>query len=150
MFRTKYGTYEYLVIPFGLTNAPTTMQKMINKALQSYLDRFAIIYMDDILVYSDTKDQYIRHVKMILDALKRKNLKIKTEKCRFHVKKITFLGFVITPGNIQIKTIKVDSIQTWPAPKNIKKLQKLLGFMGFYQNMIPKYAEWISSMTNFL
>ena len=64
-FSTKYGIYENLVIPFRLTNAPTTMQKMVNKALQSYLDRFAIIYMDNILVYSNTKNQYIRHVKMI-------------------------------------------------------------------------------------
>ena len=106
--------------------------------------------MDDILVYSDIKDQYTKHVKMILDALKQRNLKIKIEKCRFHVKKVTFLGFIITPGNIQIKTTKMESIQTWPAPKNIKDLQKLLGFIKFYQNMIPKYVEWISSMTNFL
>ena len=78
---------------------------------------------------------------MVLGALKQKNLKVKTEKCRFHLKKITFLGFVITPGIIQMETTKINSIQTWPAPKNIKDLQKLLGFMGFYQNMIPKYAE---------
>ena len=88
--------------------------------------------MDDILVYSDTKNQHVRHVKMVLNALKKRNLKIKAEKCRFHVKKVTFLGFVITPGNIQMETIKVDSIQTWPAPKNIKDLQKLLGFIEFY------------------
>ena len=106
--------------------------------------------MDDILVYSDTKDQYTRYVKMILDVLKQINLKTKTEKCRFHVKEITFLGFVITPKNLQMETIKMDSIQNWPAPKNIKNLQKLLGFMGFYQNMIPKYAEWTSSMINLL
>ena len=143
-FRTKYGIYEYLVMLFGLTNAPAIMQKVINRALQSYLDRF------DILVYSDTKDQYTKHVKMILDALKQRNLKIKTEKCKFLVKKVTFLGFVITPGNIQMETTKVDNIQIWPAPKNIKELQKLLGFMGFYQNMIPKYVEWTSSMINFL
>ena len=106
--------------------------------------------MDDILVYSDIYDQHIKHVKMVLDTLKQRNLKIKAEKCKFHVKKITFLGFVITPGNIQMETTKVDSIQIWPAPKNIKDLQKLLGFMGFYQNMIPKYAEWTSSITNLL
>ena len=85
-----------------------------------------------------------------MDALKQRNLKIKTEKCKFHVKEVTFLGFVITPGNIQMETTKINSIQTWPAPKNIKDLQKLLGFMGFYQNMIPKYAEWTSSMINLL
>ena len=119
-------------MPFELTNAPATMQKVVNKALQSYLDRFAIIYMDDILVYSNTKDQYIRYVKMVLETLKQKNLRIKTEKCRFHVKENPFLGFIITPKNIQMETTKMDSIQTWPAPKNIKDLQKLLGFMGFY------------------
>ena len=139
-----------MVLPFGSTNVLTMMQKMVNKALQSYLDRFVIIYMDDILVYSNIKNQYIRHVKMVLDALKQKNLKIKTEKCRFHVKKTTFLGFVITTKNIQMETTKVDSIQIWPAPRNIKILQKLLGFMGFYENMISKYVEWTSSMINFL
>ena len=87
---------------------------------------------------------------MVLDTLKQKNLKVKTEKCRFHVKKITFLGFIIIPKNIQMETTKLNSIQTWLAPKNINFLQKLLGFMGFYQNMIPKYAEWTSSMTNLL
>ena len=88
--------------------------------------------MYDILVYSDTKDQHVKHVKMVLEALKQKNLKIKTEKCRFNVKEVTFLGFIITLGNIQMETSKMDSIQTWPAHKNIKDLQKLLGFMGFY------------------
>ena len=87
---------------------------------------------------------------MVLDILKQKNLKVKTEKCRFHVKEITFLGFIITTGNIQMETTKMDNIQTWPASKNIKDLQKLLGFIKFYQNMIPKYAEWTSSMTDFL
>ena len=149
-FMTKYGIYEYLIMPFGLINAPATMQKMVNKTLQLYLDRFAITYMDDILVYFDTYDQHIKYVRMVLDALKQKNLKVKAEKCRFHIKKITFLGFIITPGNIQMETTKTDSIQTWPAPKNIKDLQKLLGFMGFYQNMIPKYAKWTSSMINLL
>ena len=135
---------------FGLTNAPAIIQKMVNKILQSYLDKFAIIYMDDILVYSNIYDQHTKHVKMVLDALKQKKLKVKIEKCRFHVKKMTFLGFVIIPKNIQMEIIKVNSIQSCPAPKNIKNLQKLLGFMGFYQNMIPKYAEWTSSMTDLL
>ena len=88
--------------------------------------------MDDILVYSNIKNQHVKHVKMVLHVLKQKKLKIKIEKCRFHVKKITFLGFIITPGNIQMEPTKMDSIQIWPAPKNIKDLQKLLGFMGFY------------------
>ena len=70
VFRTKYGTYEYLIMPFGLTNAPATIQKMVNKTLQSYLEKFAITYMDDILVYSDTYDQHTKHVKMVLDILK--------------------------------------------------------------------------------
>ena len=87
---------------------------------------------------------------MVLDVLKQKKLKIKTEKCRFQVQEITFLKFIIIPRNIHMETIKVDSIQIWPTPKNIKDLQKLLGFIRFYQNIIPKYAEWTSSMINFL
>ena len=97
--------------------------------------------MDDILVYSNARDEYIRHVKMVLNVLKRKKLRIKTEKCKFHVQKVTFLGFVIIPRNIQMEMTKIDSIQIFPTPKNTKDLQKLLGFIRFYQNMIPKYAE---------
>ena len=90
--------------------------------------------MDEILIYSDIKNEHVRHVKSVLETLKRKKLKIKTEKCRFHVQEITFLGFVISSKNIQMETTKVDSIQIWSAPKNIKDMQKLLKFMGFYQN----------------
>ena len=97
--------------------------------------------MDDILVYSDTKNEHVKSVKIVLDVLKRKNLKVKTEKCKFHVQEITFLGFIITRGNIQMETTKIDSIQTRPVPINIKDLQKLLKFIKFYKNMIPKYAE---------
>ena len=88
--------------------------------------------MDDILVYSDARDEHVEYVQMVLNVLKQKKLKIKTEKCRLHVQEITFLGFIIIPKNIQMETTKIDSIQIWPAPKNIKDLQKLLGFMGFY------------------
>ena len=99
-FKTKYGIYECLVMPFGLINAPATIQKMVNKILQSYLDKFAIIYMDDILVYSDTKNEHVKYIKMVLDTLKHFFLKIKTEKCRFHVQKMTVFGFVIIFKNI--------------------------------------------------
>ena len=83
-------------------------------------------------------------------CIKAKKIEIKTEKCRFHVQKVTFLGFVIIPGNIQMETTKIDSIQIWPTLKNTKDAQKLLRFIRFYQNMIPRYAEWILSMTDFL
>ena len=106
--------------------------------------------MGDILVYSNTKNNHIKHVKMMLNALKYKNLKIKTEKCRFHVQKITSLNYIIISKTIQIKTNKINNIQIWPGPKNIKKLQKSLKFKGFYQNIIPKYAKWTSTITDLL
>ena len=89
--------------------------------------------MNNILLYSNIKNQHVKHVKMGLDALKPKNLKINTEKCRFHVQKITFLKFIIIPRNIQIETTKIDNIEIWPASKNMKDLQKLLGFMGIFK-----------------
>ena len=118
------------------------MQIIINKILQSHLDRFAIIYMDDILVYSDTKNEHVKHVKMVLNVLKQKKLKIRTEICEFHVQKITVLGFVITPkkhlnGN--------DQNRQYPNLTDIQKHKKFAKIVGIYK-ILPKHDTKICRM----
>ena len=95
-FRTRYGLFESLVIPFGLTNAPATFQAYINDALRPFLDRFCTAYLDDILIYSENEEQHIEHVKQILEALTKAGLQVKPQKCEFHTNNVEYLGFIIT------------------------------------------------------
>ena len=142
VFRTKYGTSEYLIIPFGLTSASATIQKMFNKTLQSYLDRFAITYMDEILVYSDTHDQHIRHVKMVLDTLKQRNLKIKTEKCRFHVKGNNVFGICHYPRKHPDGNDKNGQYPNLASPQKHKGFAKVVGI----HKILPKHDTKIRRM----
>ena len=107
IFRTKYGLFESMVMPFGLTNTPATCQEVINNALQEYLDIFVIAYLDNILIYSDTMDNHVQHVKLALDCLQRKNLLIKPEKCDFHKQEVLYLGFLIGRDGISIDPEKL-------------------------------------------
>ena len=101
-FRTRYGHFEYLVMPFGLTNAPATFMRLMNNTLRECLDIFAVVYLDDILVYSESEEEHVKHMKRILTLLKEANLLVKPEKCSFHVDKVDFLRYVITTEGISI------------------------------------------------
>ena len=149
-FRTKHGTYEYLVMPFGLTNAPATMQRVVNKTLQDCLDRFALVYMDDILVYSNNEGEHVRHVQEVLRRLEKAKLRVKKEKSEFHVKKVEFLGYNLEPGKVSMVREKVDKVDSWPEPKDAKDVQKFLGFAGFYQAMVPNFANLVAPLTDLL
>ena len=99
-FCTRLGYYEYQVIPFGLTNAPASFQSYINNVLGEYLDVFATIYIDDILIYSETEEEYQVHVQKVLTALQKEDLKLKLEKSKFHKQEIDFLGYIVRPGEL--------------------------------------------------
>jgi len=101
-FRTRYGHFEYLVMLFGLTNAPTTFMRLINNTLRECLDIFVVVYLDNILVYLENKEEHIKHVKRILTLLKEANLLVKLKKCSFHIDKVDFLRYVITIEGISI------------------------------------------------
>jgi hypothetical protein len=106
-FRTKYGLYEYLVMPFGLTHAPASSQRWMNEILSDYLDVFCIAYLDDILIYSDDLEQHCRHVKMILRRVEEVGLTLKASKCEFHTNKTEYLGYIISPTGIKMDPEKV-------------------------------------------
>jgi hypothetical protein len=149
-FRTRYGLFEYLVMPFGLCNAPATFQAMINDVLHDYLDKCVIIYLDDILVYSTTREQHTKDVRNILKKLRQHKLWAKLEKCKFYQDSVEFLGYIITREGIKMDEKKVESVLSWPTPKTVKDIQAFLGFANFYRRFIRSYSKIITSITRLL
>jgi len=140
-FRTRYGTFEYLTVPLGLTNAPAVFQRFMNDIFSDLLDVYVVIYLDDILIYSDNPEQHSAHVREVLSRLRKHDLYCKPEKCEFHATKIEFLGYVVSPDGIFMDPGKVKTIQDWPEPKNLRQLQSFLGFANFYRRFIYSYSN---------
>ena len=146
-FRTRYGSYEYRVMPFGLANAPATFQSYINRALQQFLDMFAIVYLDDILIYSEQLSQHSYHVQQVLQALRDNGLFVKLDKCAFSQSSVEYLGFIISPQNVSMDLNRVSTIQDWPTPMRLKEVQAFLGFCNFYRRFIRGYSDLARALT---
>ncbi|KAI1686157.1 reverse transcriptase [Pyrenophora tritici-repentis] len=140
-FRSRYGHYEYTVMPFGLTNAPATFQELINNVLRAHLDIFVIAYLDDILVYSETLEDHVEHVKTVLRALEQFNLRLKPEKCEFHKTKVNFLGYVVGADGVQMSEEKIQVIKDWPTPTTVVQIQSFLGFLNFNRQFIKDFSD---------
>ena len=150
-FRTRYGHYEYLVMPFGLCNAPATFQAYINNALRDYLDEFCIAYMDDTLVYTKgSHEEHVEHVRKVLQRLQEHELYVKLEKCEFSVQRTNFLGFIISPEGVEMDPARIATILDWPVPKSVHDIQVFLGFANFYRRFIEGYSRVVLPMTNLL
>ncbi|CEL08608.1 hypothetical protein ASPCAL11756 [Aspergillus calidoustus] len=157
-FRTKFGFYEYLVMPFGLTNAPPTFQRFIDEVLkdeeededdeedteseepQEPMSKFALAYLDDILIFSKGRKQHVKHVKRVLRRIRKAKLRCKLKKCEFHVQETEFLGHWVTKDGLKPEASKVRAIREWPAPKNQKELQQFIGLLNYYRRYIDQYA----------
>ena len=146
-FNTPSGHYEYLVMPFGLTNAPAVFQALVNDVLRDMLNKFVFVYLDDILIFSKNMSEHICHVQLVLRRLLENSLYVKAEKCEFHVKSATFLGFIVAEGSIQMDPAKVSAVTDWPVPENRKKLQQFLGFANFYRRFIRNYSTVAAPLT---
>jgi transposase InsO family protein len=149
-FRTRYGHYEYRVMPFGLTNAPATFQNLMNDVLRDFLDVFAVVYLDDILIFSPTLDEHKRHVRLVLERLRTNGLFAKPEKCFFHQKEIEYLGFIVSPSGVKMDPEKVSAVLEWPEPASVHDLQIFLGFANFYRRFIGGYSKITAPLTRLL
>ena len=149
-FRTRYGHFEYLVMPFGLTGAPSTFQSYINDIIRDCLDRFAVAYMDDILIYSNSLSEHILHVRTVLQKLLSTSLYAKLEKCEFHVQKVSFLGFVISSEGISMDPKRIRTVAEWPIPESVLDIQVFLGFSNFYRRLIEGYSHVVPPITRLL
>ena len=149
-FRTRYGHFEYLVMPFGLTNAPATFQAYINKSLAGLLDHFCVVYLDDILIYSNSREEHFEHVCQVLKRLRQYQLYANPKKCEFFTTKVEFLGFVVSVNGVTMDQNRVDTIQSWPKPKSFHEVQVFLGFVNFYRRFIHRYSQIATPLTNLL
>ncbi|KAJ9551511.1 hypothetical protein OSB04_015556 [Centaurea solstitialis] len=138
-FRTRYGHYEFLVMPFGLTNAPAAFMDLMNRVCQPYLDKFVIVFIDDILINSKTEEEYGNHLRLILDLLKHKKLYAKFSKCEFWLRKVQFLGHVVGGEGIQVDPAKVEAIKSWEPPKSPSEVRSFLGLASYYRKFIKDF-----------
>jgi transposase InsO family protein len=149
-FRTRYGHYEYLVMPFGLTNAPATFQSYMNEALKGLLDDICVAYMDDIMIFSQSREEHVKHVRLVLDRLRKYSLYAKLKKCEFHKEEVDFLGYRIGVAGIAMDPRRVQAVVDWPVPVSYREIQVFLGFTNFYRIFIHRYSAETAPITDLL
>jgi len=149
-FRTRYGLYEFLVLPFGLTNAPATFMNLMNDVFRKELDSFVIIYLDDILVFSENEEQHTAHLELVLQKLRDNKLYAKLSKCEFFKSKVGFLGHVVSENGVEVDPNKVKSIVEWPTLTCVNDIQSFLGLVNYYRRFIPDLAKTAAPLTELL
>lgn len=149
-FRTHRGHHEFLVVPFGLQGAPSCFQRLINHYLQPYLGKFVIVYLDDILIYSKTKEEHLEHLEKVLKILQEKQLFAKGSKCDLFKTRVSFLGFIINKGMISTDPSKIEAMVKWAEPTNVRELRSFLGLCNFYRKFVKDYAKIAKPLTNIL
>ena len=149
-FRTRYGHYEYLVMPFGLANAPATFQTMIQEILKDLINRGVVAYIDDILIYSSTLEEHEKLVSEVLSRLMTHGLAADMAKCEFHTKTIEFLGYILSEKGISMAQDKIQSVLDWETPKSVKDVQSFIGFANFYRRFIKDFSKLTTPLTNIL
>ncbi|CAH9085924.1 unnamed protein product [Cuscuta europaea] len=149
-FRTHSGHYEYFVMPFGLCNAPSTFQAAMNEIFRPHLRVFILIFFDDILIYSRTKDQHLNHLQCTLSILAHHHFYIKPEKCFFLQIKVEYLDHYISREGVQVDPRKIESMVRWPVPTNVTALRGFLGLMGYYRKFVQGYGLIAQPLTRLL
>eukprot|EP00877_Chromochloris_zofingiensis_P013639 jgi/Chrzof1/8529/Cz03g14150.t1 len=149
-FQTRYGQFEWLVLPFGLCNAPSTFQSLMHRVFHPHLDKFVVIYLDDILVYSKNMDEHVEHLRQVLKLLRKHKLYAKAKKCAFAQESIEFLGHIISKDGVQVDANKVKSMVEWPKPEDASQLRSFLGLCGFYRRFVPGFSKVTVPLTELL
>jgi hypothetical protein len=132
-FSTRYGLYEFTVMSFGLTNAPTYFMNLMNKVFMEYLDRFVVVFVDDILIYSKNDSDHEEHLRMVIQKLRDNQLYAKFTKCEFWLDEVPFLEHIISKGGISVDLAKVTTIVGWKIPSSVTGVRSFLGLVGYYR-----------------
>lgn len=149
-FTTRYSLYEYTVMSFGLTNTPAYFMYLMNKVFMEYLDKFIVVFIDDILVYLRNKEEHEEHIRLVLQKLRENQLYAKLSKCEFWLKEVYFLGHIISQGGVSVDPSKVKDVLSWKTPQNILDIRSFLGLTGYYRRFIQGFSKIAKSMTELL
>jgi hypothetical protein len=149
-FTARYGLYEFLVMYFGLTNAPTYFMNLMNKVFMEYLDQFVVVFIDDILVYSQNEEAHEDHLRLVLQELHDNQLYAKFSKCDFWLKEVAFLGHIITNGGIKVVPGKISVILNWKQSTDVSKIKSFLGLAGYYRRFIEGFSKIVKPLTSLL
>ena len=147
-FKTRYGQFEFLVMPFGLCNAPATFQALMNRVLAQYVDDFVLVYLDDILIFSRSRAEHERHVRLVLDKLRAARLFAKQSKCDFFRPEVEFLGYRVSGDGLAVDPGKVKAVAEWPRPGSVKEVRGFLGFCNFYRRFVEGFAKLAAPLTD--
>jgi hypothetical protein len=149
-FTSGYGLYEFTVMSFVLTNTPTYFMYLMNKVFMEYLDKFVVVFIDDILVFSRNEEEHEEHLRLVLPKLREHLLFAKFSKCDFWLKEVSFLGHIITDGGILVDPSKVQDVLNWNPPKNVPEIRSFLGLVGYYHRFIEGFSKFVKPLTSLL
>ncbi|WVZ70875.1 hypothetical protein U9M48_019505 [Paspalum notatum var. saurae] len=149
-FTTKYGLYEYTVMSFGLTNAPAYFMQLMNSVFMDYLDKFVVVFINDILIYYKSKAEHEEHLRLVLQRLRKHKLYAKFSKCEFWIDEVRFLGHVVSKGGIAVDPSKVSTVTNWKVPEIPKEVRGFLGLAGYYRRFIENFSKIAKPMTSLL
>ncbi|KAK8916151.1 hypothetical protein KSP39_PZI023352 [Platanthera zijinensis] len=149
-FKTKDGLYEWLVMPFGLSNAPSTFMRVMTQVLRPYMGKFLVVYFDDILVYSQTQAAHLDHLRLLFSTLRREKLYVNLKKCAFLSESVHFLGFIISSTGVSVDPEKVQCIRDWPVPTTIHEARSFHGLATFYRRFVPEFSTIMAPFTSCL
>ncbi|KAL0540220.1 hypothetical protein IC582_024453 [Cucumis melo] len=146
-FRSKYGHYEFIVMSFGLTNAPTVFMDLMNRVFREFLDTFVIVFIDDILIYSKTEAEHEEHLRIVLQTLRDKKLYTKFSKCEFWLKQVSFLGHVVSKAGVSVDPAKIEAVTNWTRPSTVSEVRSFLGLAGYYRRFVENFSRIATPLT---
>jgi hypothetical protein len=140
-FITRYGQYEFKVMSFGLTNAPAYFMNLMNKVFMEELDKFVVVFIDDILIYSKSDEEHEQHLRVVLEKLRTHKLYAKFSKCEFWLEKVAFLGHILTIEGVAVDPEKVEAVSNWQQPTHVSEIRSFLGLAGYYRRSIEGFSK---------
>ena len=147
-FKTREGLFEWLVMPFGLSNAPSTFMRVMNQALRPFIGKCVVVYFDDILVFSETLGSHLNHLRDVLQVLRQQELFAARKKCVFGTSQVLFLGYIISADGLQVDPSKIEAIKSWPIPQTITEVRSFHGLASFYQHFVRNFSALTAPLTD--
>ncbi|KAA0059807.1 pol protein [Cucumis melo var. makuwa] len=146
-FRSRYGHYEFIVMSFGLTNAPAVFMDLMNRVFREFLDTFVIVFIDDILIYSKTEAEHEEHLRLVLQTLRDNKLYAKFSKCEFWLKQVSFLGHVVSKAGVSVDPAKIKAVTGWTRPSTVSEVRSFLGLAGYYRRFVENFSRIATPLT---